>query len=316
MKQNAVNIIPILALFVDTIIGDPKTRWHPVVMIGNLIELLEGFFYCETRSNKKQRFAGALLVIIVLLAVYGAVWASLYILTFFDLWVGIIFEAIILSFAITPHSLAQAGQEISKLLKANNIVQARIAVSMIVGRDTEALDEAEITRATVETVAENIVDGIVSPLIYFILGGAALAFLYRAVNTMDSMLGYKNERYLHFGMVAARVDDIFNYIPARLTGIMILITAVFLRYDAKSAMMVMLRDATKHPSPNSGIPEAGVAGALGIKLGGINYYDGIKSFRPYMGDSCSDLKAEHIDKTVTIMYIVTVITVCLTLVFT
>jgi len=168
-----------------------------------------------------------------------------------------------------------------------------------------------VTRATVETVAENIVDGIISPLVYFAIGGAPLAFLYRAVNTLDSMVGYKNDKYLYFGRVAARVDDLFNYVPARLTGALLVIASFLLGYNAKGAAKMIWRDAAKHPSPNSGIAEAGVAGALGVRLGGLNYYGGVASQRAYMGDEVNRLSAVYIQKTVYIMYVATVIGVLL-----
>ncbi|MDR1702569.1 MAG: adenosylcobinamide-phosphate synthase CbiB, partial [Sporomusaceae bacterium] len=198
-------------------------------------------------------------------------------------------------------------------------------VSYIVGRDTARLDAPEITRATVETVAENIVDGIIAPLFYAMagsvlfsfaaadsellfsaaIGSTPLAFLYRAVNTMDSMLGYKNEKYRDFGMAAARVDDVFNYIPARLTGMLIVLAAFLLSYDAKGALRSILRDARKHPSPNSGFAEAGVAGALGVRLGGLNFYGGVSSFRAYMGEAKTPLRLEHIQAANRIMYVTT-----------
>jgi adenosylcobinamide-phosphate synthase len=192
--------------------------------------------------------------------------------------------------------------------------QARYKVGWIVGRDTANLNTAEVTRATVETVAENIVDGIISPLFYAVLGGVPLAFLYRAVNTMDSMIGYKNEKYQDFGMVAARVDDVFNYIPARITGLYIILAAALLKKDVKGAFQAIKRDAVKHPSPNSGFSEAGVAGALGIRLGGLNYYGGVPSLRAYMGVAKCQLTPIYIEHTIQIMYMVTILFVAATLV--
>ena len=212
-----------------------------------------------------------------------------------------------LSFTISPRSLAEAGVEIKKYLDNDELSQARKKVSWIVGRDTENLDKSEVSRATIETVAENIVDGVISPLIYFLIGGIPLAFVYRAVNTMDSMVGYKNDKYFDFGFIAAKTDDIFNYIPARITGILIVIVAFMLRFDYRNSFKMILRDAGKHPSPNSGISEAGVAGALNIRLGGLNYYFGKSSFRAYMGDEINPIKPEHIIKTNLIMYSSTIV---------
>jgi len=156
-------------------------------------------------------------------------------------------------------------------------------------------------------MAENIVDGIISPLFFAWIGGVPLAFLYRAVNTMDSMLGYRNERYGDFGLVAARTDDIFNFVPARITGVLIVIAAAILRFDAQGAAKAIWRDAAKHPSPNSGISEAGVAGALGVQLGGLNYYGGIPSQRARMGLPLNELNASHIPQTASMVFMVTLL---------
>lgn len=301
--------IPLGAVLADRIIGDPRSKLHPVVMIGNFISLLEKALRRPAHSPLRQQAAGAVLVAAVLFTTYAVVWLMMAGLEMLSPLAGFLGGMLILSFAITPRSLAAAGREIRQYLLEGNIGQARFKVGWIVGRDTQRLDEREVTRATVETVAENIVDGIISPLFYFAIGGVPLAFLYRAVNTLDSMIGYKNDKYLYFGRIAARIDDVFNFIPARLTGIMLIIAALLLGYNAKEAAKMILRDAAKHPSPNSGIAEAGVAGALGIRLGGLNYYGGVASFRAYMGDEKNVLSSICIHQTVTIMYTVTAICV-------
>lgn len=212
-----------------------------------------------------------------------------------------------LLFAIAPRSLAQAGIEIREALQAGDIETARKRVGWVVGRDTDKMDEGEVTRATVETIAENIVDGVISPLFYFLLGGFPLAMMYRAVNTMDSMIAYKNEKYMDFGYAAAKLDDVFNYIPARITALLLIASAMFLRYDWKKASEIVRRDADKHPSPNGGYPESSVAGALHIRLGGTNYYGGEEHFRAYMGDATESLGAKHIDQTIRLMYAATIL---------
>lgn len=305
MNAGLQAFIPLIAVLFDAVLGDPRTKWHPVVLIGKLITSLENSLRRPGDSVQRQRWAGAVLVLLVLGVVYSIVRDLMHVLAMLHPLAAVAGGALALSFAITPRSLAEAGREICGYLSAGDIVQARAKVGWIVGRDTDRLDEGEVTRATVETVAENIVDGIVSPLFYAAIGGVPLAFLYRAVNTLDSMVGYKNEKYLHFGMAAARVDDVFNYIPARLTGLLIIIAAAVLRYDAKGAWQAIRRDAAKHPSPNSGIPEAAVAGALGIRLGGLNYYGGIASFRAYMGEPRQPLAARHIRQTIRLLYLVT-----------
>lgn len=303
--------IPIVAVLCDLIIGDPRSRLHPVVLIGNFIYFGEKMLLCREHAHHVKIINGTLLVTVVLVAVYFLTWLYIKAIAVFSPSISFVGTALALSFTISPRSLAGAGREIQRLIEQGNMEQARLKVGWIVGRDTANLNSSEITRATVETVAENIVDGIISPLFYYAIGGLPMAFLYRAANTLDSMVGYKNEKYWDFGMPAARVDDVLNFIPARLTGILIVIAAVILRFDYRSAVKTILRDASKHPSPNSGIAEAGVAGALGIRLGGLNYYGGIPSLRAYMGEPDKPLEAACIGQTNKIMYTVTFLLVAL-----
>ncbi|MPM60371.1 Cobalamin biosynthesis protein CobD [bioreactor metagenome] len=305
--------IPIAALILDTAIGDPRSRLHPVVLIGNLIAFFESILLKPARSSRYKVITGALLVSLVLSITYLSAWLLMSALNFLGPIYTFIGGAFALSFTISPRSLAEAGNEIKNYMLNGDLTQARFKVGWIVGRDTDKLDTGEITRATVETVAENIVDGIISPLFYFLIGGVPLAFLYRAVNTLDSMVGYKNTKYIDFGMPAARLDDIFNYIPARITGVLIVIIAFLLRYNAASSLKSILRDASRHPSPNSGISEAGVAGALGIRLGGLNYYGGVASLRAYMGREVNKLEPIHIERTIKLMYGTTLLFIILTL---
>ncbi len=297
--------LPGLALILDTLIGDPRTGWHPVVLIGNLIAALEKRLLDPAAAPDAKRRAGLVLVLAVLAVSFTLSWLALAALAALHPLAALGGGALLLSFAITPRSLAEAGREIQALLEAGDLDEARRKVGWIVGRDTAALDAAEITRATVETVAENITDGIIAPLFYAALGGAPLAVLYRAVNTLDSMVGYKNDKYRDFGLVAARTDDVFNYIPARITGVLIIAAAFLTGRDARGAARAIRRDAAKHPSPNSGIPEAGVAGALGVRLGGLNYYGGVPSLRATMGEPRRQLAPVDIARTVRMMYTAT-----------
>lgn len=297
-----------LSLLIDTIVGDPRSSLHPVALIGRLIAWLESLLLLTNDSALQKRLKGAVLVMVVLASTYGSCWFLLEQLTaYFSSTVIIVLEAFLLSFTISPRSLSQAGLQIRQRILAGDIPAAQRQVGMIVGRDTHNLGEREITRATVETMAENIVDGIVSPLFFAWLGGVPLAFLYRAVNTMDSMIAYRNVRYGDFGMVAARVDDVCNYIPARITGILVIIAAGLLGHNAAGAAQAIWRDAAKHPSPNSGISEAAVAGALGIQLGGLNYYGGIASQRATMGLPLQELFSAHIRQAAGIIYVVTLL---------
>ena len=296
-------ITAILAFFVDTVIGDPRSKCHPVVLIGSLIAGLEKFLYSPEHSSRRQLLAGGFLVVLVLTMSYEITLLYEGLLRLcHNVYVFYLGEALLLSFTISPKSLAAAGKEIYDFLLAEDLQQARYKVGWIVGRDTEELSSGEVVRATVETVAENTTDGIISPLFYFFIGGLPLAVLYRAVNTMDSMVGYKNERYLYFGRIAARLDDIMNYIPARITSGLFLLSTLILRYDFVNAWRMLWRDASKHPSPNGGWAEATVAGALQIRLGGYNSYFGKKHFRAYMGEPIQDLAPIHIMECIRLMY--------------
>lgn len=301
-------IIAVVAFLIDALIGDPRSKFHPVVLIGNLISTLEKFLRHDLDSPIKKILKGGLLVCIVVISslLVGAL------IEFFTKDIPsyaaqIFIQALVLSFMISPRTLGDTAREIYFLLERENLILARERVGWIVGRDTQNLNEAEITRATIETVAENTVDGIISPLFYFAVGGLPLAVAYRAINTMDSMLGYKNEKYLYFGRVAARLDDIANFIPARLTGMLFICAAMILKLDYKNAFKMMKRDASKHPSPNGGWAEATVAGALNIRLGGVNYYFGEPHFRAYMGEPHENLEAVHILGAIRMMYTATIL---------
>lgn len=305
-------ITAFVAFFLDVVVGDPRSRFHPVVLMGNLISLLEKILYRAQDSNGRKVLSGALLVVTVLLVSYEAGVAVLRLSYWITgetgfWWVNYLMGGALLSFMISPNSLASAGKELYTLLEQGKLESAREKVGWIVGRDTDKLDVEEITRATVETISENTVDGIIAPLFFFAIGGVPLAVLYRAANTMDSMLGYKNEKYLYFGRVAARLDDALNYIPARLTGLLFVGSAWLLRFDHRHALEIMRRDAAKHPSPNGGYAEATVAGALHIRLGGVNSYFGVESFRAYMGDAIEKLSPRHILESIRLMYTATVL---------
>ena len=296
-------IVALFAFLVDIVVGDPRSRIHPVVLVGNLISSLEKLLYHEADTDNKKMVKGALLAAFVLVFAYHMA----YLLVQLSSQAGnplldTMVQALILSFTISPRSLSEAGRELFQLLEDGNLEKARFKVGWIVGRDTDKLSPAEVTRATVETIAENTVDGVIAPLFFFAVGGVPLAVLYRAANTMDSMLGYKNDRYLFFGRVPARLDDILNYIPARICGVLFVLSAMLLGFDYRAAWRIMLRDARKHPSPNGGWAEASVAGALGIRLGGYNSYFGKQHFRAYMGDPLKELQQGNIMECIRLMY--------------
>lgn len=305
------NTLLIGGLLLDRLIGDPRVSWHPVSLIGNYITWIQGLVLKAQDSPRRKKINGLILLLFVTMTIYIFVE---YLVVMAHEYLGgwaLLLEMLLVSFTITPTSLARDGNELCTLLKEGNLPKARERLSWIVGRDTQNLDEAEITRATVETIAENITDGIIAPLFFAMIGGAPLAFFYRALNTLDSMVGYKNEKYLDFGMPSARFDDLCNYIPARITGGLVVLAAYILNYDYQQSASIMLRDAKVHPSPNSGWPEAAVAGALGIRLGGTNYYFGRASFRAYMGDKTKELQAVDIELVIKIMYTVSIMGVLL-----
>lgn len=305
-------LIPIVALVIDTIYGDPRSDWHPVVLIGKLISFYENKLYPEPKTSNGNMFLRGMVTVLLVLLTVGLITG---LLVWLSVKGGILFYAamgaVILYFTITPRALCRDGMEIYHLLKAGDIVAARKRLSWIVGRDTENLDESDIARGTVETIAENTTDGIISPLFWFLLFGPVGAMVYRAGNTMDSMLGYKNDRYLYFGRFAARLDDVLNYIPARITFLLFVASAAILKLDWKNAKKIGLRDAPKHPSPNGGYAEATVAGAMHVRLGGYNYYEGKPEFREYMGDPDTPLKADHIKQAIYMMYGATILFVVL-----
>ena len=304
------------ALLLDTLVGDPRSKYHPVVLIGNCISFYEHLLYKKNTIPKNQILLGISTVLLVLMTVMLIVTGLLFIGGTIHPVGYFIVSLLCLYIAISPRCLAEAGIEIANLLRKQDMSEARRKVGWIVGRKTSELDESEITRATIETVAENTVDGIISPLFWFVLLGPWGAIGYRAINTMDSMLGYKNERYLYFGRFAARLDDVVNYIPARITCVLFVIASFLCGKDWKHAIRIATRDAHKHPSPNGGYAEAPVAGALHIRLGGQNVYHDKVTFRAYMGDPITSMVGKHIYQTIYLMYTVSILGVALTMVST
>lgn len=291
----------------DRLIGDPRISWHPVCLFGNEISFLEKKLLRSDFSRKRKIFRGFILVVLVLISALGfgwlyhwGVWKLVQIFALPN-WIGWCLLGLGMSFTLSTRSLGEAGKEIAKLLAEGNLKEARNKVGWIVGRDTACMDESEITRATVETIAENITDGIISPLFWGAVGGLPLAWVYRATNTLDSMVGYQNEKYEDFGKCAAIWDDCANFIPGRITGLLLLLVAFLTGKNWQRGKKIWQRDAAKHLSPNSGVPEAVVAGILGVRLGGENYYGGVPSKRAFMGDPTHRLNRNHILQAVYLM---------------
>lgn len=291
-----------VAFLIDMLVGDPPRRTHPVVIMGRGISFLERIFRPACHDRHSERVGGIILAIVLTAGVYSVSRALLQAAGRVSPAVRLLLNVWLLSTTIAARGLFEAAQEVYAPLISGDYSLARKRLSMIVGRDTENLSCQEVVRATVETVAENTSDGVVAPLFYAFVGGAPLALAYKAVNTLDSMVGYKDTRYIHFGWASARLDDVVNFVPARLTGVLLWAAAAALGEDWRRAWRVLRRDGRRHPSPNAGIVEAGMAGALCVRLGGFNRYKGQLSFREYLGDDIERLEPNHIRRAVKLMH--------------
>jgi adenosylcobinamide-phosphate synthase len=291
--------IVLAAVLLDLFLGDPRWLPHPVVAIGRLVTVLERIL---RRLTRDERAGGVLLLVTTVAIVCGAAVAALEAAYAASPRLGFAVAVILSWTCLAARSLHSESRLVADALARGDLAEARRSLSFIVGRDTAGLDEQEIWRATVETVAENTSDGVVAPLFYLILGGPPLALAYKAVNTLDSMVGYRNERYLRFGWASARCDDLLNLVPARLTGLLMTASAPLFGLPAREAWRIMRRDGRNHSSPNSGIPEAAAAGALGVRLGGTNFYGGVPVPKPAIGDGRKPLSHSAWQGAVRLMY--------------
>ena len=290
------------AYALDLILGDPQNWPHPIRWIGALIGRVEGFCYSDRAAPAVQRMAGCLFWIVVVAVVACATAVFLALCSGINSLLGQAAAVWIAYTTLATRSLHRESARVIEALRQGDIQLARERVATIVSRDTSQLDERGIVRAAIETVAENISDGIVAPLFYLALGGPVAAMTYKAVNTMDSMVGYLNDRYRYFGWFAARADDVLNWIPSRLSGLAITGAAWCLRLNWRSALEIMKRDAGKMKSPNAGFPEAAAAGALGLQLGGTNIYFGQPVEKPTLGDPVNPLNIDAYRATIRLMY--------------
>lgn len=296
-------LISIIAGYIiDLIIGDPYSIPHPVVAIGKLVTFCTDRLLYNDSSVAGKRKNGLIMVLIVLFACIAVPLCILYMAYRLHVAAGIVIESIMCWQILAAKSLKTESTKVETALERNDIEKARFNVSMIVGRDTENLDAEGITKAAVETVAENSSDGVIAPLFYMLFGGAVAGFLYKGINTMDSMVGYKNEKYIDFGRAAAKLDDIANFIPARISAFLMVISAFMLGYDAKNACKIFIRDRYKSTSPNSGQTEAACAGALGIELLGDACYFGRIVKKPSVGDALHKIAPCDINKANRLMY--------------
>ncbi len=287
----------LLGVALDLLLGDPHWAPHPVRAIGALIAGLEGpLRKCFPKTPGGERAAGVVLVVLVVLIPVGLAWGLLSGAWLLGPWLAFALETILSYQCLAARSLRDESRKVYLALKTGTLDEARRAVSMIVGRDTERLDENGVAKAAVETVAENASDGAIAPLLFLALGGALLGLAYKAVNTMDSMVGYRNERYEHFGTCAARLDDVLNFLPARISGVLLCLAAPLVGLDLRSAFHIFRRDRLKHKSPNSAHTEAAAAGALHVQLAGSNYYFGRLVEKPTIGDPDRPVEPEDIPR--------------------
>ena len=304
MESYGLLIILPAAYLLDQILGDPQFLPHPIRWMGKAIELSEPGF---RKISKNLVVSGTFLAIFLILSAWGITFIIVVLAGKIHPILGIVIEIVLIYWCISVRSLWQSAMEVSRSLVDKRIDEAKEKVSLIVGRDVEKLTERGIVKATIETVAENLVDGVISPLFFAVIGGAPLAIAYKMVNTLDSMVGYKNEKYIHFGKAAACIDDIANFIPARLSVPIISLAAQIISQKGLNAFNTAVLEGKNHTSPNAGFPEASFAGSMGVKLGGPNYYHGKIVYKPYIGKLFGEADIKHIKKACDLMMLSSVL---------
>lgn len=314
-------IISLLSLicgyFIDLIVGDPKSIPHPICFIGTLIikteKLLRKYF---KKDDEALKIAGIFLLVIVLF-ISAIIPCVILILTYKmgDMAVFAV-QTIMCWQILATKSLAKESMKVYTALEKGTLRQAQYAVSMIVGRDTEVLDKVGVAKATIETVAENTCDGVIAPILYCAIGGPVLGFIYKAINTMDSTVGYKNEKYIHFGKAAAKLDDAVNYIPARLSALLMLLACPLCGLDIKNGFRIWKRDKRKHASPNSAQTESVCAGAINIQLAGDAVYGGNLYKKDFIGDLIRPVENNDIKRVIRLMQMASFIFILIIIILT
>jgi len=280
----------ISAFLLDLAVGDPRWLPHPVVFMGKFISCGEALL--RSGNPRRDFIAGMALSLFVIAISVSTAWALVALCRLLSFWLFFIATAALASTTLATRGLLDAVKRIEAPLQGGDLNAAREKLSHIVGRDTAHLNQDKVLRASLESLSESTCDGIVAPLFYLLLGGVPLAMAYKAVNTLDSMIGYRTEQYFYFGKFAARLDDVMNFIPARLTAFFIIIATLALRLNPVRALRVTWRDHANHLSPNAGYPEAALAGAFGICLGGPSIYFGKEIYKPYLGDDLTPVGIE------------------------
>lgn len=302
----------VAGFILDLIFGDPHWLPHPICLIGNLIGFLEKNLRRLLAPGKTALLlGGALMVVIVISLSYAVPYAVLMLAEQVSPWLRFALETVMFYQIFATKCLRDESMKVYTALHNNDLEDARVKLSWIVGRDTKELTAEEVTKGAVETVAENTADGIIAPMFYMFIGGAPLAFLYKGINTMDSMVGYKNDKFLYFGRCAAKLDDVANFIPARITGILMILASYFLNMNAAGAWKIFWRDRYNHLSPNSAMTESVTAGALNIQLGGDHYYFGKLVHKDTIGDNIRPVVAEDIVAVNNLLYMTAVISLLL-----
>jgi adenosylcobinamide-phosphate synthase len=284
----------VVAFFVDLAVGDPRWLPHPVVIMGKAISAGEKLLW--SGRARRDFLSGVALTVLLIALSAAATWALIGLVELLPLWISFIATAALASTTLATRGLLDAVRAVEMPLRAGDLISARQSLAHIVGRDTAHLNQEKVLCAGLESLAESTCDGIVAPLFYLSLGGVPLAMAYKAVSTLDSMIGYRTERYYYFGKFAARLDDVMNFVPARLTAFFIVAAALLLRLNPTRALRTVWRDHANHLSPNAGYPEAALAGALNIRLGGPSVYFGQEIYKPYLGDDSIPVKIEMFKK--------------------
>ncbi len=294
----------VIGFVIDFFVGDPHGFPHPIILIGKLISALEkGLRRLFPATPRGERWAGGVLWCITAGLATAVPAGTLFLCGLVSPWLRLAVESIMCWQILAARALEKESMLVYKALESGDIIASRKAVSMIVGRDTAALDDAAVTRAAVETVAENTSDGVVAPLLFLAIGGAPLGFFYKAVNTMDSMLGYTEPPFKNIGLIPAKVDDVLNFLPARLSALLMLAAGALLGLDVKNGWRIYRRDRRNHASPNSAQTEAMCAGLLGLRLAGDAWYHGVLHRKPFIGDPVREIRHDDIPRTCRLMYL-------------
>ena len=300
----------VMGYILDLIFGDPYWMPHPVRFIGNLISILEKVIRRFMPKTKRGEYIGGIILTVMVVSISMVIPLVIILMAkSINTYLALTVETFMCYQILATKSLKVESMKVYDELAKNDLSSARKAVSMIVGRDTKDLTFSGVAKAAVETVAENTSDGIIAPMIFIAIGGAPMGFFYKAINTMDSMVGYKNEKYMNFGRFAAKLDDVVNYLPARISAYQMILSSFFLRYDYKNAFKIYKRDRYNHASPNSAQTESVCAGALDVQLAGNAYYFGKLYEKPTIGDNIREINYDDIKKANRLLYCTSIISI-------